>query len=554
MPRPVDIKINQTGDALSGIRSISGALAGLGTAALAASAAAVGALAAIGISAIKQGLEFNATLEQMQVSFNTFARDLLGPEATLEEINALGDDMLQWVKEISISTPFEAMDLATNLRRLLAMGVPLEDAKDLLIDIGDAVAAMGGSGDMLNSIARAFAQMSAKGKVSTEELMQLAEAGIPAFEMLQEALGVSREDLDKLLRKGLIPASEGIDILSSAIEDRFGGAMADQALTMNGLLSSLSDFKNFLLADITAPLFEELKPLLTELMTIAQSPEFKVLADTIGRELVEAFRLILPLLETLSGPILEALNASMPDLIAAWEGIKAILADPKFQEEIKALGQLIGIWLIIQIKMFRFAVEEVIPRIIHLKETLETAFATFTQLLYIIASPIFFAFKAIEDFVNKTRTTISQLRFIFEYYIGRAIDFVEEVPAKMKNLGGQIMQGLKDGMYNAWQGLINLAQSIANSIKNTIASALQIQSPSKVMEKLGEQTVQGFKVGMEKSSGQMLNQESKFMPTININNPSVRNDGDIKSLAQQVMFEMNKANRTYRGGFATQTV
>lgn len=512
MPRPVDIKINQTGDALSGIRSISGALAGLGTAAIAASAVAVGALAAIGISAIKQGLEFNATLEQMQVSFNTFAEQLLGPTATLEEINALGEDMMDWVKEISITTPFEAMDLATNLRRLLAMGLPLEQAKDLLLDIGDATAAMGGSAEMFDSIARSFAQISAKGKVSTEELMQLAEAGIPAFQILQEHLGVTREELDKMLRDGLIPSTVGIDALSTAIEDRFGGAMAEQSLTMSGLLSSLSDFKNFLLADITAPLFEELKPLLNELMVIAQSPEFKEFATMLGLKLAETFEAALPVLREMVNEILPSMELALPILLDAWDGLIVLLKSPEFKDTMKFIAEVLGLIILGMAGVAKIITTQTLPA------------------LFQLSTIIRFHFLNLLAWLNN------------------------EFLPKFKKLGTDIINGIKQGLNGSWGELLQLAYNIANSIKNTIASALQIQSPSKVMEKLGEQTVEGFKVGMEKSSGQMLNQESKFMPTININNPSVRSDADIKGIAQQVMFEMKKMNNTYRGGFSTGTV
>lgn len=510
MPRPVDIQVNQTGNALSGLQSLTGALTGLGTAAIAASAVAVTALAAIGVSAIKQGIEFNATLEQMKISFQTLARGELGPEASLEDINALGEEMLEWVKEISISTPFEAMDLAKNLRLLIGMGVPLEEAKDLIMDLGDATSAMGGNAAMFETIARAMAQISAKGKVSTEELMQLAEAGIPAFEILQEKLGVTREELDELLRGGLIPAQEGIDALSQGMEERFGGAMDEQSQSLNGMLSSLEDFKNFLLADITAPIFENLKPLLEEMMRIAQSPEFKYFAEQIGIKLAETFEAALPAFQEFVNEIFPIMETSLPYLIKAWDGLIALLKSPEFHVAMRIIAELLG-------------------------------------------AMIFLGARLADVIFNKSLPAIVQLFDIFYYYSGKFYEFISALPDKVYKLGSEIIQGLINGLKSKWEELKNLVEDIANSILNKIQNPLQIESPSKKTEWLGKMTARGFYEGMRKENEEYGNPNS-FAPVINFNNPVVREENDIARIAKAVQFEITKQNNVYRGGYSSQTV
>ena len=62
--------------------------------------------------------------------------------------------------------------------------------------------------------------------------------------------------------------------------------------------------------------------------------------------------------------------------------------------------------------------------------------------------------------------------------------------------GVNIMQGLNNGMQSMQGSIMATAQSIANSVKSTINSALQIHSPSRVLEESGEYTGEGFANGL----------------------------------------------------------
>lgn len=62
--------------------------------------------------------------------------------------------------------------------------------------------------------------------------------------------------------------------------------------------------------------------------------------------------------------------------------------------------------------------------------------------------------------------------------------------------GVSIMQGLNNGMLSMRGAIIATAQSIANSVKTTINSALDIHSPSRVLEDSGEDAGLGFVGGL----------------------------------------------------------
>ncbi|MGH9943927.1 MAG: tape measure protein, partial [Pyrinomonadaceae bacterium] len=55
---------------------------------------------------------------------------------------------------------------------------------------GDAIAASGLlSADAIEGVVRGFGQMRALGRVNAEEMNQLAERGIPGWELLAKAIG-----------------------------------------------------------------------------------------------------------------------------------------------------------------------------------------------------------------------------------------------------------------------------------------------------------------------------------------------------------------------------
>lgn len=54
--------------------------------------------------------------------------------------------------------------------------------------LGNTVAAVGGNSETLNNIARALGQIQTKGKLSAEEMNQLAENGVGAWDILSKQM------------------------------------------------------------------------------------------------------------------------------------------------------------------------------------------------------------------------------------------------------------------------------------------------------------------------------------------------------------------------------
>jgi hypothetical protein len=73
------------------------------------------------------------------------------------------------------------------------------------------------------------------------------------------------------------------------------------------------------------------------------------------------------------------------------------------------------------------------------------------------------------------------------------------LPVMMRQTGNAAMRGLLRGLKDMEPAVMNKARAIARSIRHEIESALAIRSPSRVMETIGGQIAQGLIDGMESS-------------------------------------------------------
>lgn len=328
---------DQASGPLQGVGQSLGGLAGL-------AGAAVAALGGLGVlNMARLGIDLNAAAEQSRVAFGT----LLGSGQAAEAF-------LTRLRDFAAATPFEFPELADVSKKLLAMGFSAEQVMPMLTNIGDAISALGGTPADMERVALALGQMSAKGKVSAEEMMQLAELGIPAWQMLADGLGVTTAEAMKLAEKGLIPAGQAIDILSAGMGNAFGGAMQAQATTFNGLISTLSDnAKNALMA-FTGPLFAQAKGAVEQLGAAVSSPAFQLFAAVLGAQLGAAITGLVGLLASVLPPAIAmaqslfAQGSGSASLFAgAFTAIQSVVSAvmPLVLATVQAvLGQLLAFW------------------------------------------------------------------------------------------------------------------------------------------------------------------------------------------------------------------
>ena len=86
------------------------------------------------------------------------------------------------------------------------------------------------------------------------------------------------------------------------------------------------------------------------------------------------------------------------------------------------------------------------------------------------------------------------------FCIGRLLNlFGIELPGKFSEFGSNLIQGLVNGIRNAWEGAKEWVVGLGQSIKGWFTSEVEIHSPSRVFKGYGVNIVEGLAIGMNKS-------------------------------------------------------
>lgn len=157
-----------------------------------------------------------------------------------------GQKMMDKIDAFAKATPFKTSNTIASVQKMMAYGWDVNRVIDDMKIIGDAAAATGKGDQGLESIVYALSEIRSKGKLSTQELNQLASAGIKAKGYLAQGLGYGTSDegmakLAKDLEKGVIGANQAIEMILEGMKE-FDGMMDRTANeTVEGLKSQLED-------------------------------------------------------------------------------------------------------------------------------------------------------------------------------------------------------------------------------------------------------------------------------------------------------------------------
>lgn len=264
MADTVKIQIEATDKASGAINNVRGALGQMATMA-GAFVAALGVTA--GLSAIAQGvrnvaagmIEGNSAFEQYEVRFRT----LLGSTAAAQQRMA---ELAQFGRE----TPFDLPEVVQADIILQGFGLHAQDAAEKFGFSGEQIRRIAGdvasgTGASFNEIALALGRFSAG--ATGEALMRFQELGAVTRNELR-AMGVQFSKSGELLS----PLPQAMQAVLTAMQGKYGGLMAAQSATFDGMLSNLRDWAGATLRETGKPLFDVLRTQLANLMTLLNSP------------------------------------------------------------------------------------------------------------------------------------------------------------------------------------------------------------------------------------------------------------------------------------------
>ncbi|MEW6263385.1 MAG: tape measure protein [Thermodesulfobacteriota bacterium] len=165
--------------------------------------------------------------------------------------SALAGKELEWLRGISEKLGLEFLSIADAYKGIsaAAQGTSLagEQTRKIFKAAAEAATVLGLSAEDTSGILRAFGQMVSKGKVQSEEILQVAERMPGTFKLFAEALGVSGQQLSKLLEQGQVLANDALPKLADVMTRRFGkeaaSAAGNASQEINRLVNAWNELK-----------------------------------------------------------------------------------------------------------------------------------------------------------------------------------------------------------------------------------------------------------------------------------------------------------------------
>lgn len=331
-----------------------------------------------GMNAIKQCasavVDFSQQLEYAKMAYS----NLFGStDLATEFINVL--------KDFAATTPFSFQQSEEAAKRLLAYGIQYKNVMYVMKGVL-AASSMQNNPQVIESVSRALGQIYTKGRLMNEEMRQLAEAGIPAYQILQEKLGLTQKQLQNLGKIG-IPASKAINALVDGMTERFGGVVDASSKTMQGIVSNIKDNATMLASGAFEPVYNKIKSMLSVLeqflfkmrqifelkglggvFEAIVPPELRGAMREFAANIMEVHQASLRLIVALGGflkPILEALlrvyNAFAPILITVINALAALIGiitsnATAMKWLTAALAAAAAMWVVFKVKAIASAV------------------------------------------------------------------------------------------------------------------------------------------------------------------------------------------------------
>ena len=295
----------------------------------------------------QQAVGVTVQYERLEMSMSSLvAKEIMMAEKTddmteaLEMASPRAKELLKWIQELAIKSPFDQQGVAMAFKTAMAYGFTSSEAQKLAKASIDFTTATGASGHVMSQIALALGQIKAKGKAAGQEMLQLVNAGINTNQMLKD-MGYTLEDVSK----GLVSADEFTQQFLDTMEKDFGGAAERSSETLGGLLNTLGDIKEMALKAIFTPVFKAVTPHLGELLGKAQQliPYLEVIGENLGKMamfLIENRTAVIQVVGVLTalvgtfviainaGTILSGVLAVMTGLVTGLGGAIAFLLSP----------------------------------------------------------------------------------------------------------------------------------------------------------------------------------------------------------------------------------
>lgn len=168
--------------------------------------------------------------------------------------------MLEQIRKMAVTTPFDNVQLRDAAKILLNYGVVGENIMPMLRVLGDISM---GNADKLHRLSIAYGQAMAAGRLMGQDLLQMINAGFNPLQEISKRTGETMAQLRDRMHAGQIGTAELTRAFADAVSEggRFHNMMERMSKTLEGRWSTLVDVTKILLTTLGTDLMPILKQL-----------------------------------------------------------------------------------------------------------------------------------------------------------------------------------------------------------------------------------------------------------------------------------------------------
>ena len=173
------------------------------------------------------------SIESSRIAFESKLGSSVGAENFLKKIYKFDE-----------KSPFDTLEIVGITQQMMNLGWTAETVLDDLGTIGDWSASMGKGEEGIAAVTRALGQMRMKGKLSSEEMLQLTEAGVSAWQYLANYMGKDITEVRELAEDGAIDVDTAIKGIMAGMGEYSGAAASLADRTVGGLIDQVKALFN----------------------------------------------------------------------------------------------------------------------------------------------------------------------------------------------------------------------------------------------------------------------------------------------------------------------
>lgn len=159
------------------------------------------------------------------------------------------DKLIKNIQTIGEQSAYDSNDLMNMAKQWVNIGDSADSATQKMKTIVDVGSAYGLTREQIEGANLALTQMQMSGKIGQQDMMQLINAGIPAWQPLSESMGLPVAQLKEMSSKGEL-TQQAIDTLFQSMQTKCQGATANMNGTLSAAFSNLDEVVHNTMASV----------------------------------------------------------------------------------------------------------------------------------------------------------------------------------------------------------------------------------------------------------------------------------------------------------------